>query len=103
MFSQLTRSFAATSTDYSLPTLFKEIKQDALIIVDNTMLYTLVTAVVAAVEGGYFHRCGVVVIIDSSVADNNDDLTDLNLKLRSLWSAGLAVLKPWTGFLTRTK
>ena len=103
MFSKLTRPFAATSTDYSLPTLFKEIKRDALIIVDNTMLYTLVTAVVAAVEGGYFHRCGVVVLIDSSVANNNDDLTDLNLKLRSLWSAGLAVLKPWTGFLTRTK
>ena len=42
-------------------------------------------------------------MIDSSVAANDDDLTDLNLKLRSLWSAGLAVLKPWTGFLTRTK
>ena len=57
----------------------------------------------AAVEGEYFHRCGVVVLIDSNVLNNNDDLTDLNLKLRSLWSAGLAVLKPWNGFLTRTK
>ena len=54
-------------------------------------------------EGGYFHRCGVILLIDSSVATNDDDLTDLNLKLRSLWSAGLVVLKPWTGFLTRTK
>jgi hypothetical protein len=73
MFSKLTRPFTATSTDYSLPTLFKEIKRDALIIVDNTMLYTLVTAVVAAVEGGYFHRCGVVVLINISVATNNDE------------------------------
>ena len=67
------------------------------------MLYTLVTAVEAVVEGGYFHRCGVVILIDSNVLNNNDDLTNLNLKLRSLWSAGLAVLKPWNGFLTRTK
>ena len=103
MISKLTRPCVITSTDYSLPTLFKEIKRDALIIVDNTMLHTLVTAVAAAVEGGYFHRCGVILLMDSSVAANDDDLTNLNIKLRSLWSAGLAVLKPWTGFLTRTK
>ena len=98
MISKLMRPCVITSTDYSLPTLFKEIKRDALIIVDNTMLHTLVTAVAAAVEGGYFHRCEVILLMDSSVAANDDDLTDLNLKLRSLWSAGLAVLKPWTGF-----
>ena len=103
MFGKLTRPFTATSTDYSLPTMFKDIKRNALLIVDNTMLYTLVNAVPAVVEGGYFHRCGVVVLIDNIVLNNKDDLTDLNLKLRSLWSAGLAVLKPWNGFLTRTK
>ena len=87
MVSKLTRPCVITSTDYSLPTLL-------IIIVDNTMLHTLVTAVAAAVEGGYFHRCGVILLMDSSVAANDDDLTNLNIKLRSLWSAGLAVLKP---------
>ena len=100
MISKLTRPCIITLTDYSLPTIFKEIKKDALIIVDNTRLHNLVTAVATAVDGGYFHRCGVVLLLDSSVAANNDDLTSLNIRMRALWSAGLAVLKPWTWFLS---
>ena len=89
-------------TDYSIPTIFKGIKKNELIIVDNTRLHNLVTAVATAVDGSYFQRCGVVLLLDSSVAANNDELTSLNIRMRALWSAGITILKPWTGFLTRT-
>ena len=102
MIGKLTRPCVVTSTDYSITTIFKGIKKNALIIVDNTRLQNLVTAVATAVDGGYFNRCGVVLLLDSSVAANNDELTRLNIRMRALWSAGIAVIKPWTGFLTRT-
>ena len=60
------------------------------------------TAVAAAVDGGYFTRCAVVLLLDSSVAANNDELTRLNVRMRALWSAGIAVIKPWNRFLART-
>ena len=87
MIGKLTRPCVVTSTDYSIPTIFKGIKKNALIIVDNTRLQNLVTAVATAVDGGYFHRCGVVLLLDSSVAANNDELTRLNIRMRALWSA----------------
>ena len=68
MIGKLTRPCVVTSTDYSIPTVFKGIKKNALIIVDNTRLQNLVTAVATAVDGGYFHRCGVVLLLDSSMA-----------------------------------
>ena len=102
MIGKLTRPCVMTSTDYSIPTIFKGIKKNTLIIIDNTRLQNLVTAVGTVVDGGYFHRCGVVLLLDSSVAANNDELTRLNIRMRALWSAGIAVIKPWTGFLTRT-
>ena len=102
MIGKLTRPCVVTSTDYTIPTVFKGIKKNALLIVDNTRLQNLVTAVATAVDGGYFNRCGVVLLLDSSVAANNDELTRLNIRMRALWSAGIAVIKPWTGFLTRT-
>ena len=63
-----------TSTDYTIPTVFKGIKKNALLIVDNTRLQYLVTAVATAVDGGYFNRCGVILLLDSSVAANNDEV-----------------------------
>ena len=102
MIGKLTRPCVVTSTDYTIPTVFKGIKKNALLIVDNTRLEYLVTAVATAVDGGYFTRCGVVLLLDSSVAANNDELTRLNVRMRALWSAGIAVIKPWNGFLTRT-
>ena len=72
MIGKLTRPCVVTSTDYTIPTVFKGIKKNALLIVDNTRLQNLVTAVATAVDGGYFNRCGVVLLLDSSVAANND-------------------------------
>ena len=102
MIGKLTRPCIVTSVDYTIPTVFKGIKKNALLIVDNTRLEYLVTAVAAAVDGGYFTRCAVVLLLDSSVAANNDELTRLNVRMRALWSAGIAVIKPWNGFLART-
>ena len=60
------------------------------------------TAVITAVDAGYFKRCAVILLLDSSVAASNDELTRLNVRIRALWSEGLAVIKPWNGFLART-
>ena len=51
MIGKLTRPCVVTSTDYTIPTVFKGIKKNALLIVDNTRLEYLVTAVAAAVDG----------------------------------------------------
>ena len=102
MIGKLTRPCTVTSLDFNIPTVFKGISKNALLLVDNTRLECLVTAVAAAVDGGYFKRCAMVLLLDSSVAANNDVLTRLNVRMRALWSAGLAVVKPWNGFLART-
>ena len=102
MIGKLTRPCTVTSLDFNTPTVFKGISKIALLLVDNTRLECLVTAVAAAVDGGYLKRCAVVLLLDSSVAANNDVLTRLNVRMRALWSAGLAVVKPWNGFLART-
>ena len=64
MIGKLTRPCVVTSTDYTIPTVFKGIKKNALLLVDNTRLEYLVTAVATAVDGGYFTRCGVVLLLD---------------------------------------
>ena len=102
MIGKLTRPCTVTSLDFNIPTVFKGISKNALLLVDNTRLECLVTAVAAAVDGGYLKRCAVVLLLDSSVAANNDVLTHLNVRMRALWSAGIAVIKPWNGFLART-
>ena len=102
MIGKLTRPCTVTSLDFNIPTVFKGISKNALLLVDNTRLECLVTAVAAAVDGCYFKRCAVFLLLDSSVAANNDVLTRLNVRMRALWSAGIAVVKPWNGFLTRT-
>ena len=102
MIGKLTTPCGVTSTDYTIPTDFKGIKKDALIIVDNTRLQNLVTAVATGVDDSYFNRWGVILLVDSSVAVNNDELNPLMIRMRALWSAGIAVIKPWNGFITKT-
>ena len=102
MIGKLTRPCTVTSIDFNNPTAFKGISKHALLLIDNTRLESLVTAVTTAVDGGYLKRCAVILLLDSSVAASNDVLTRLNVRMRALWSAGLAVIKPWNGFLART-
>ena len=102
MIGKLTRPCTVTSLDFNNPTAFKGISKHALLLIDNTRLECLVTAVTTAVDGGYLKRCAVILLLDSSVAASNDVLTRLNVRMRALWSAGLAVIKPWNGFLART-
>ena len=102
MIGKLTTPCGVTSTDYTIPTVFKGIKKNALLIVDNIRLQNLVTAVATGVDGGYFNRWGVILLVDSSMVGNDDELNPLMIRMRALWSAGIAVIKPWNGFLTRT-
>ena len=102
MIWKLTRPCTVTSLDFNTPTVFNGISKNALLLVDNTRLECLVTAVAAAVDSGYLKRCALVLLLDKSVAANNDVLTCLNVRMRALWSAGIAFVKPWNGFLTRT-
>ena len=102
MIGKLTRPCTVTSLDFNIPTVFKGIKKNALLIVDNTRLQNLVTAVSTGVDGGYFNRWGVILLVDSSVAVNDDELNPLMIRMRALWSAGIAVIKPWNGFITKT-
>ena len=102
MIGKLTTPCGVTSTDYTIPTVFKGIKKNALIIVDNTRLQNLVTAVATGVDDSYFNRWGVILLVDSSVAVNDDELNPLMIRMRALWSAGIAVIKPWNGFITKT-
>ena len=103
MTQKLTRPCAVTSIDLNNQSAFKGICKNALVLVDNTRLGSLVSAVITAVEAGYFKRCAVLLLLDSRVADNNEELTRFNVKLRALWSAGILVLKPWHGFLGRNE
>ena len=104
MIGKLTTPCGVTSTDYTIPTVFKGIKKNELIIVDNTRLQNLVTAVATGVDvdNSYFNRWGVILLVDSSVAVNDDELNPLMIRMRALWSAGIAVIKPWNGFITKT-
>ena len=102
MIHKLTRPCTVTSIDLNNRSAFKGISKNALVLVDNSRLESLVSAVITAVEAGYFKRCAVLLLLNSSVAANNEELTRLNVRIRALWSAGLAMIKPWNGFLART-
>ena len=102
MIQKLTRPCTVTSIDFNNTAAFKGISKHALLVIDNSRLESLVSAVITAVEAGYFKRCAVLLLLDSSVAASNEELTRLNVRIRALWSAGLAVIKPWNGFLART-
>ena len=102
MIQKLTRPCTVTSIDFNNPSAFKGISKHTLLLIDNSRLESLVSAVITAVDAGYFKRCAVLLLLDSSVAASNEELTRLNVRIRALWSAGLAVIKPWNGFLART-
>ena len=101
MTQKLTRPCAITSVDFNNQSAFKGIGKNALILIDNSRLSSLVSAVITAVEAGYFKRVAVLLLLDSRVADNNEELARFNVRLRALWSAGILVIKPWNGFLSR--
>ena len=88
MIQKLTRPCTVTSIDFNNPSAFKGISKHALLLIDNTRLEYLVTADITAVDGGYFKRCAVILLLDSSVAASNDVLTRLKVRLRALWSGG---------------
>ena len=71
MIQKLTRPSAVTSIDLNNQSAFKGISKNALVLVDNSRLGSLVSAVITAVEAGYFKRCAVLLLLDSSVAANN--------------------------------
>ena len=100
MIQKLTRPCTVTSIDFNNTSAFKGISKHALLLIDNTRLEYLVTAVTTAVDGGYFKRCAVVLLLDSSVAANNNVLTRLNVRMRALWSASSPWSSPGTGSLT---
>jgi len=98
----LTRPCTITSADFTIPTVLRGMSENALLLIDNTRLEKLVTAVEAAVDGGYFKRCAVILLLDNSVAANNSELVRFNVRMRALWRVGIAVIKPWNVFLART-
>ena len=56
MIQKLTRPCAVTSIDLNNQSAFKGICKNALVLVDNTRLGSLVSAVITAVEAGYFKQ-----------------------------------------------
>ena len=42
-------------------------------------------------------------LVDEEVLGCDDALTELNLRLRSLWASTSILLKPWNGGIPRTK
>ena len=102
MAGMLTRPCTITSVDFTIPTVLREISENALLVIDNRKLEHLVTAVEAAVNGGYVKRFGVILLLDSSVAADNRELLRFNVRMRALWRAGIVVVKPWNVFLART-
>ena len=75
----------------------------SLIVCDNVLLETLRYTVARVVEDGTFHRCGVVLHIDEEVLSSDALLTEMNIRLRSLWASTTVLLKPWNGGLARAK
>ena len=61
MAGMLTRPCTITSVDFTIPTVLREISENALLVIDNHKLEHLVTAVEAAVNGGYVKRLGVIL------------------------------------------
>ena len=103
MKQKLTRPCVITTVDFNAQTAFKGIGRNALVLVDNSRLNSLVAAAITAVEAGYLERVAVLLLLDSRVADSNEELARFNVGLRALWSAGILVIKPWHGFLSRNE
>ena len=102
LLTKITRPHKAMSIGFG-PTLFRDIDKGSLIVCDNVILEALQYTVTRAVEDGTFHRCGVVLIIDKEALSSDALLTELNMRLRSLWASTTVLLKPWNGSLARDK
>jgi hypothetical protein len=103
MARMLTRPSTITPVDFTIPTVLRDISENAIVVIDNRKLEHLVMAVEAAVDGGYVKKFGVILLLDSSVAADNRELLRFNVRMRALWRAGIAVVKPWSVFLPRTQ
>ena len=103
MARMLTRPSTITPVDFTIPTVLRDISENAIVVIDNRKLEHLVTAVEAAVDGGYVKKFGVILLLDSSVAADNRELLRFNVRMKALWRAGIAVVKPWSVFLPRTQ
>ena len=103
MARMLTRPSTITPVDFTIPTVLRDISENAIVVIDNRKLEHLVTAVEAAVDGGYVKKFGVILLLDSSVAADNRELLRFNVRMRALWRAGIVVVKPWSVFLARTQ
>ena len=93
LLTKITRPHKAVSVGFG-STLFQDIDKGSLLICDNVLLNTLRYTVTRAVEDGTFHHCGVVLIIDKEALSSDALLTELNMKLRSLWASTTVLLKP---------
>ena len=102
MARMLTRPCTITPVDFTIPTVLRDISENAIVVIDNRKLEHLVMAVEAAVDGGYVKRFGVILLLDSSMAADNRELLRFNVRMRALWRAGIVVIKPWNVFLART-
>ena len=102
LLTKITRPHKAVAVGFS-PDKLKQIDEGSLIMVDNVLLETLRYTVARAVEDGTFHRCGVVLLIDEEVLSSDTLLTELNIRLRSLWASTTILLKPWNGGIARSK
>jgi hypothetical protein len=103
MARRLTRPSTITPVDFTIPTILRDISDNAIVVIDNRKLEHLVMAVEAAVDGGYIKKFGVILLLDSSVAADNKELLRFNVRMKALWRAGIAVVKPWSVFLPRTQ
>ena len=96
MARMLTRPSTITPVDFTIPTVLRDISENAIVVIDNRKLEHLVMAVEAAVDGGYIKKFAVILLLDSSVAADNKELLRFNVRMRALWRAGIVVIKPWT-------
>ena len=96
LLTKITRPHKTVAVGFG-PDMFKQIDEGSLIVADNVLLETLRYTVARAVEDGTFHRCGVVLLIDEEVLSSDTLLTELNIRLRSLWASTTILLKHWNG------
>ena len=65
MTQKLTRPCVITTVDFNAQSAVKGIGRNALVLVDNSRLNSLVAAAITAVEAGYLERVAVLLLLDS--------------------------------------
>ena len=76
--------------------LFDEVEEGSLLIVEERTANALVDATVHANTAGLVKRVGVLFTFDAEAFASPSTLLEVNLTIRSLWAAGLVILKPRT-------